>query len=128
MARPTSSQNLEEQGSSSISPLLSTANLGEKDTLDEGNEHHISLLRFSPTLLILTFLVVLVTSGLGVTMVFWFFTHTHQGGLIEIWKEGVFLLDEGIQLEGESKAARLTGLTIASATVSTCTNVIFVTF
>ena len=128
MARPTSSQNLEEQGSSSISPLLSTVSLAEKDTLDESNEHHISLLRFSPTLLILTFLVVLVTAGLGVTMVFWFFTHTHQGGLIEIWKEGVFLLDEGIQLEGESKAARLTGLTIASATVSTCTNVIFVTF
>ena len=121
MVRSTSSQNLEEQGSSSISPLLSTASLSEKDTLDEGNEHHVSLLRFSPTLLILTFLVVLVTSGLGVTMIFWFFTHTHQGGLIEIWKEGVFLLDEGIEnggVPGVSKAGRLSGLTMATVAVS----------
>ena len=37
---------------------------------------------------------------------------------MEIWKEGTFLLDEGTQLEGDLDAARLTGLTIASAAVS----------
>ena len=124
MVKSTPSENLEEQGLSPTSTLLSATSSGKNDTLDESDEHQNHLLQFSPTLLLLTLLAVMITTGLGATMTFWFLAHTHQRGLIEVWKEGAFLLDEGIQLEGKSEAARLTGLTIASASVSACTNYI----
>ena len=75
-------------------------------------------LHFNTSLFLSTFLVVLVTSGLAALMVFWFARHATQGGLSAAWKRGAFLLDEGTRLEGGLEAARLTGLTIASATVS----------
>ena len=74
-------------------------------------------LHFNTSLFLSTFLVVLVTSGLAALMVFWFARHATQGGLSAAWKRGAFLLDEGTRLEGGLEAARLTGLTIASATV-----------
>ena len=118
MGRSTPSRNSEEQGLSSTSTLISTISLGEKDMSVESDERHNHLVLFSPTLFLLTFLVVLITAGLGVTMIYWFVAHTHQGGLMDIWTEGAFLLDEGTQLEGDLEAARLAGLTIASAAVS----------
>ena len=118
MGRSTPSRNSEEQGLSSTSTLISTISLGEKDMSVESDERHNHLVLFSPTLFLLTFLVVLITAGLGVTMIYWFVAHTRQGGFMEIWKEGTFLLDEGTQLEGNLEAARLAGLTIASTAVS----------
>ena len=118
MGRSTPSRNSEEQGLSSTSTLISTISLGEKNMSVEGDEHHNHLVLFSPTLFLLTFLVVLITAGLGVTMICWFVIHTRQGGFMDIWTEGAFLLDEGTQLEGNLEAARLAGLTIASAAVS----------
>ena len=115
MTRPTSLQNLYEQGFSPTSTFLSETSSCEKDTLVEKNGQHTFL--FSPTLLLLTFLVVITPTGLGVTMIFWFFTHTHQG-FMGLWREGAFLLDEGIEFEGDFKAARLSGLTITTAAVS----------
>ena len=118
MVRSTSSQSLEEQDSSPTSTLLPETSLGENYTPVESDDRHSHLLLFSPTLFLLTFFVVLVTTGLGAAMIYWFVIHTHQGGLMEVWREGAFLLDEGTRLEGDLEAARLTGLTIASAAVS----------
>ena len=118
MVRSTSSQSLEGQDSSPTSTLLPAISVGENDTPVESDERHRHLLLFSPTLFLLTFLAVLVMAGLGVTMICWFVTHTLQGGLMDIWREGAFLLDEGTQPEGDLEAARLAGLTIASAAVS----------
>ena len=118
MVRSTSSQSPEGQDSSPTSTLLPAISLGENDTPVESDGRHSHLLLFSPTLFLLTFLVVLVTAGLGVTMICWFVIHTRQGGFMDIWTEGAFLLDEGTQLEGNFEAARLAGLTIASAAVS----------
>ena len=115
MVRSTSSQSLEGHDSSPTSTLLPAISL---DTLVDSDERHSNLLLFSPTLFLLTFLVVLVTAGPGVTMICWFVIHTRQGGFMDIWTEGAFLLDEGTQLEGNFEAARLAGLTIASAAVS----------
>ena len=109
---PSLLQSLEGQNSTLA------ARSGEKDAVAENNVQHKFLPQFSPILLLLTFLVVLVTTGIGATMIFWFVTHTRQGGLLEIWREGAFLLDEGTQSEGDFEAARLAGLTIASAAVS----------
>ena len=118
MVRSTPSQSLEGHDSSHTSTLLPAISLDENGTLVESDERHNHLLLFSPTLFLLTFLAVLVTAGLGVTMICWFVIHTLQGGLMDIWREGAFLLDEGTQPEGDLEAARLAGLTIASAAVS----------
>ena len=118
MVRSTSSQTPEGQDSSPTSTLLPEMSWSENDTLVESDAHQSHLLLFSPTLFLLTFFVVLVTTGLGAAMIYWFVIHTHQGGLMEVWREGAFLLDEGTRLEGDLEAARLTGLTIASAAVS----------
>ena len=118
MVRSTSSQSLEGQDSSPTSTLLPEIGLGDNGKLIESDERHNHLVLFSPTLFLLTFSVVLITAGLGVTMICWFVTHTLQGRLMDIWREGTFLLDEGTQPEGNLEAARLAGLTIASAAVS----------
>ena len=118
MVRSTSSQSLEGQDSTPTSTLLPAISLGDNDTLVESDERRSHLLLFSPTLFLLTFLVVLVSAGLGVTMICWFVVHTLQGEFMDIWREGAFLLDEGTQSEGDFEAARLAGLTISSAAVS----------
>ena len=118
MVRSTSSQSLEGQDAAPTSTLLPATSLGGNDTLVESDECHSRLLLFSPTLFLLSFFVVLITAGLGVTMIYWFVIHALQGGFMDIWKEGAFLLDEGTQLKGDLEAARLSGLTIASAAVS----------
>ena len=122
MYRSTSSQNLEEQALSPSTKLLSSTSPDKKDTVVESGGRHGHLLRFSPTLFLLTFLVVMTTAGLGTTILFWFFAHAYHRGFTEIWREGAFLLDEGLQQNnGESGIARLTGLALASAAVCTCT-------
>ena len=88
MVRSTSSQSLEGQDSSPTSTLLPEISLGENDTLVESDERHNHLLLFSPTLFLLTFLVVLITAGLGVTMIYWFVAHTPTHAREDSWKSG----------------------------------------
>ena len=56
-------------------------------------------------------------AGLSVVLLFWFAKHTIQSDHADVWREGAFLLDEGTRLEGGLEAAKLSGLTIASAVV-----------
>ena len=126
MDEPVYSRSSGEQGfsGSSTATLLSQTGSIELDTFVEKDEQRSPCLQFSPLLLLLTFLVVLVTAGLDVIVIIWFAKHSHRGGLIALWEEGAFLLDEGAFLldegahfEGNSVAARLTGLTIALSAV-----------
>ena len=99
--------------------LLSRAN---SDTTEVPEEKFVDTrsrkFHINTSLFLYTFFVVFATAGLGALMIFWFVRHSTQDSLAAAWKEGAFLLDEGTRLEGGSEAARLTGLTIASAIVS----------
>ena len=125
MSGCTSPKDVELQGHPPIE-LLSSQSLKSKEALGENNNDRRPRIHIDNISLFLsTFLIVLVTSGLGALIVFWFVRHKTQHSLAAAWKDGAFLLDEVTRLEGGLQAARLTGLTLASATVSTSNRYFF---
>ena len=115
----TSPKEIETQGATPSAMLLSRANSDTTEVPEEKFvDTHSREFHINTSLFLYTFFVVFATAGLGALMIFWFVRHSTQDSLAAAWKEGAFLLDEGTRLEGGSEAARLTGLTIASAIVS----------
>ncbi|KAA1476755.1 hypothetical protein DENSPDRAFT_933242 [Dentipellis sp. KUC8613] len=73
-------------------------------------------------------LVFVITAGFGTALVVWLLQHETQSSLAQIFRDGAFLLDEGVRevtpislasaRSGLNTEGRLTGLTIASAASS----------
>ena len=74
--------------------------------------------RLSFKIILPTFIVVIGAAGMATFFFLWLHLHKIQD-YSAIWREGAFELDEGTRHEGEREAARLVGLTIASAAVRT---------
>lgn len=74
--------------------------------------------RLSWALVLPAVVVFLVTAGAATTMLAWMHLHKEQSSLREVWEQKAFVLSEGVKEKDGFKVAKLLGLTISSAAVS----------
>lgn len=74
--------------------------------------------RLSWALILPTAIVILVTAGAATTLILWVYWHTAQNDWRDVWKDGAFILSEGVKSKDGFQAAKLLALTISSAAVS----------